>query len=54
MPMLGAYLRKLSEVRRIMDSHQRGIHRNDYLLSLEELERIADARVHPFHRTSKG
>jgi uncharacterized protein YfbU (UPF0304 family) len=54
MPMLGTYLRMLSEFRRIMDSRRRGVLRLGYLLSLEELERIVDAQVHPSRRTPKG
>ncbi|OKH84413.1 hypothetical protein EB75_04575 [Mycobacterium sp. ST-F2] len=47
---LEAYLRMLSEHRRIMDSRGRGFRRDDYLLSKEELEQIAAARIHPSHR----
>lgn len=36
----------LTEYHRIMDSHERGYDRPDYLLSKDELERISDARVH--------
>jgi uncharacterized protein YfbU (UPF0304 family) len=47
---LGTYLRMLAEYRRIMDTRDRGFHRDDYLLSMDELEQIAAARTHPSHR----
>lgn len=48
--VLDAYLRMLSEYRRIMDGRERGHSRFDYLLTQDELQQISAARVHPSNR----
>lgn len=50
MEMLDIYTRMLAEYRRIMDGRERGLGRNDHLLTLDELHQIAAGRVHPSRR----